>query len=129
MKTAAECECLRCGPKDYELVVIGVDETNGRYGEVSVRKCRRCRRRWLHYFAEYEGFAGSGRWIAGILPDESTIALTPENAVPLLNSLPWYVYGGSAFSSSPAGSRARGQAPADLTSGPGERVASPYDSV
>lgn len=106
-------------------MVVGVDETNGRYGDVSVLTCRGCRRRWLYYFAEYEAFTASGRWIRGILPDNHPLPLTPQNAVPILNTLPWYVYGGSAFPSCPRGSRARGNAPADLTALPGEFVPTP----
>jgi hypothetical protein len=99
---------------------IGVDETNARFGEVTVRTCRSCARRWLHYLAEYEAFTASGRWILGLLPADLPLPLTPANAVPLLNSLPWYQYGGSAFSIGQPGYRARGHAPADLMSGPGE---------
>lgn len=125
MTTTDQCECLRCGPKDCDKMVVGVDETHGRYGDVSVLTCRGCRRRWLYYFAEYEAFTASGRWILGILPDSHPLPLTPQNAVPILNTLPWYIYGGSAFHSSPPGRRARGNAPADLTSLPGEFVPAP----
>ena len=109
-------------------MVIGVDETNGRYGDVSVLTCRGCRRRWLHYFAEYEAFTGSGRWILGILPDDPPLLLNPQNAVPILNTLPWYIYGGSAFHLPPPGRRARGNAPADLVASPGEPVSFPEDT-
>lgn len=107
-------------------MVIGVDETNGRYGDVSVLTCRGCRGRWLYYFAEYEGFTASGRWILGLLPDDHPSPLTPQYAVTILNSLPWYIYGGSAFDSPPPGRRARGNAPADLTGPCPEPVPTPY---
>jgi hypothetical protein len=106
----------------YDMIVIGVDETNGRYGDVSVRTCGVCGRNWIHYFAEYEGFSRSGRWICGILPDNPLFPLTPQSAIPILNTLPWYIYGGSYFSSSPLGSRAKGNAPADLMSSPQEKL-------
>lgn len=107
-----ECECLSQGPDSFHEEYIGVDPTNGRYGDVEVRTCGLCERRWLHYRAEYEGFTRSGRWIVGILPDELPMPLTPENAVPILNSLPWYIYGGGFFFGSVA--RGNGKAPADL---------------
>jgi len=103
-------------------MVIGVDETNGRYGDVFVFTCGGCQRRWLYYFAEYEAFTASGRWILGILPDALPLPLTPENAVPILNTLPWYIYGGSYFHLPPPGRRARGNAPADISALPGEPV-------
>ena len=128
MNSFDNCECLRFGPANSDEVIIGVDETNGRYGDVSVRTCRHCERRWLYYFAEYESFTGSGRRIRGILPDPLPMSLTPENAIPILNTLPWYIYSGSAFFLPPPGRRARGNAPADLMSWPGEAVPSPYDN-
>lgn len=94
---AAECECLELGPRGYDAAFVGVDPTRGRFGDVSVRTCRACGRRWLHYHVEYEAFSGSGRWYLGLLPDGADAGLTPAAAVPLLESLPWHVYGGSYF--------------------------------
>jgi hypothetical protein len=51
--------------------------------------------------------------------------LTSENAVPILNTLPWYIYGGNAFYLPPPGRRARGNAPADFMARPGEPVPTP----
>jgi len=107
-----DCECLIQGPVRFHEEYVGVDPTNGRYGDVDVRTCGLCERRWLHYRAEYEGFTASGRWIVGILPDELPLPLTPENAVPILNSLPWYIYGGGFFFGNVG--RECGKAPADL---------------
>ncbi|MDI1315138.1 hypothetical protein [Prosthecobacter sp.] len=107
-----EC-CFEHGPGEFDAEVIGVDETNGRYGDVSVRTCRACGSRWLHYFAEYESFSRSGRWILGLLPDQLLLPLTALNAVPILDSLPWHYYGGSAFCS-PGPQRGTGEVPADL---------------
>ncbi len=106
-----DCVCLGGGPGIYEEKYIGVDPTNGRYGDVDLRTCRDCGRRWLHYRAEYEAFTASGRWIVGILPDELPMPLTPENAVPILNSLSWYIYGGGFYG---PGKRGTGNAPADF---------------
>lgn len=83
------------GPRSFAQAAVGVDETNGRYGDVTVRTCRACGRRWLHYHVEYEGFTGSGRWYAGVLPDGADASLTAGSAAALLESLPWHVYGGS----------------------------------
>jgi len=111
-----ECECLVGGPERYHEEYLGVDPTNGRYGDVDIRTCGGCGRRWLHYRAEYEAFTASGRWIVGILPDELPLPLTPTNAVPILNSLPWYIFGGGAFSLPWPGKRRSGNAPADFMS-------------
>jgi hypothetical protein len=110
------CECTVGGPERYVEERVGVDDTNGRYGDVDIRTCGDCGRRWLHYRAEYEAFTGSGRWIVGILPDELPMPLTPTNAVPILNSLPWYIFGGGAFSLPWPGRRSSGNAPADFMS-------------
>lgn len=97
--TPADCPCLARGPMrgTFDETPLGTDTTDGRYGDVSVRACRACGRRWLHYAVEYEAFTGSGRWYAGILPDGAETGLTPEGAAPLLESLPWHVHGGSYF--------------------------------
>jgi hypothetical protein len=91
------CECLALGPRSYDEAPVGIDQTRGRFGDVSVRTCRACGRHWLHYHVEYEAFSRSGHWFTGLLPDGADAALTPEAAVPLLERLPWYVYGGSYF--------------------------------
>ena len=95
----AECRCT--APPfdflDYDSELLGVDETNGRFGEVSVETCKACGAKWLRYFVEYEAFSESGRWYRGLVTAESLRSLTPELAVALLESLPWYFYGGSYF--------------------------------
>lgn len=110
-ENAETCDCLVNGPGNYDRKYIGDDPTNGRYGDVNLLTCSGCGRRWLHYRAEYEAFTGSGRWIVGLLPDELQMPLTPENAVPILNSLPWYIYGGGFYG---PGTRGSGNAPADF---------------
>ncbi len=97
---AAECACLRLGPAAYDEALVGVDPTGGRYGDVSIRICRACGRRWLLYRVEYEGFTGSGRWYMGVLPEGTDAAVRPDAAVALLESLPWHVYGGSYWGTS-----------------------------
>jgi len=94
-----ECRCVT--PPfhylDYETASLGVDETNGRYGEVTVETCKACGSIWLRYFVEYEFFKESGRWYRGRVTQELIESLKPEEALELLASLPWYFYGGSYF--------------------------------
>ena len=93
------CPCLALGPLPgtFDETYLGQDLTEGRYGDVSIRACRVCGRRWLRYFVEYEAFTASGRWYTGLLPEGAEAGLTPERAAPLLESLPWHVHGGSYF--------------------------------
>ena len=39
---------------------VGVDETEGRYAEVSIDECRERQLLWLRYAVEYESFSRSG---------------------------------------------------------------------
>lgn len=96
---ANECPCLALGPMpgSFDETSVGQDPTDGRYADVSIRACRLCGRLWLHYFVEHEAFTGSSRWYTGLLPAGAETGLTPERAVPLLESLPWHVHGGSYF--------------------------------
>jgi hypothetical protein len=110
--TLPACQCLELGPQSFDEAFVGVDETNGRFGEVSVRTCRACGRRWLHYLVEYEAFTGSGRWFTGLLPDGADAEIRPQEAVALLKQLPWHVHGGSYFGH--GGRRATGPPSADL---------------
>lgn len=73
----------------------GYDETNGRFGEVSILRCRTCRRFRLRYFVEYEGFSGSGRWGRGLIDEADIERTTPGNGIEHLHALPWFLYGGS----------------------------------
>jgi len=112
MSTERGCGCLKIGPRDYELAEVGVDETNGRYGEVTLRTCRGCGRIWLHYLVEYEAFSQSGRWYTAVISPDVAASLTPERAVPILEGLPWHVFGGSHFRST--GKRGTGPILVDL---------------
>ena len=84
---------------DYDSRSVGVDETNGRFGEVSVDTCKVCGQMWLHYLVEYESFSESGRWYRGPVTPEMVESLRPEQAPELLASLPWRFSGGSYFRS------------------------------
>lgn len=86
----------------FDVKFLGVDPTNGRYGEVTLETCRECGARWLCYAVAYEGFTGSGRWFRGLLdasPENENGDPTPEGAVAVLAALPWYLAGGSYFAS------------------------------
>jgi hypothetical protein len=95
----AECRCMipPFNFRDYVSEPLGIDHTNGRFGEVSVQTCKACGKQWLHYLVEYEAFSNSGRWYRGLVTRQMLLTLLPELAVALLESLPWYFYGGSYF--------------------------------
>lgn len=95
-----KCICLDFPqPFDhYEKVkFVGRDETNGRFGEVNLRRCLHCGRLWVHYFVEYEAYRASGRYYMGVITAEDAEALTAEAAVDCLNTLDWHLFGGSFF--------------------------------
>jgi hypothetical protein len=95
----AECRCMTppFDYRDFESERVGVDETKGRHGEVSIETCRHCGAKWLHYLVEYEAFSESGRWYRGLATPEMLRSLRPDGAVALLEGLPWHFYGGSYF--------------------------------
>ena len=45
----AVCRCMTppFDARDYDTEFLGVDETNGRFGEVSVETCKACGAGWL----------------------------------------------------------------------------------
>ena len=95
-----ECQCLT--PPSYnsnfsEQRLEGYDKTNGRYGEVLIDTCNLCGTKWLQYFVEYEAFTKSGRWYRGIITDEVSLTVIPENAMSILQGLDWWVCGGSYY--------------------------------
>jgi len=109
------CLCLDAplASNQYELIAhLGVDTTRGRYGEVTIRRCRHCGRWWIHYHVEYEAYSGSGRTFMGLITPHAAETLRPEAAVSYLNSLDWHLYSGSYFGGK-AG-RTRGPVQVDL---------------
>ncbi len=64
--------------KDYDCELLGIDETNDRFGQVSVQTCQACGRKWVHYFVEYEAFSNSGRWYRGPVTPEMQLSLRPN---------------------------------------------------
>ena len=94
------CECLD-EPilfNQYDVVKhLGIDEINGRFGEVELWQCKKCRRFWLHYLVEYEAFKGSGRYFMGLITQEVANSLPANKAIEYLENLEWHLYGGSYF--------------------------------
>jgi len=82
---------------DFSLMVLGVDTTNGRYGDVKVEVCRQCKTSWLSYLVEYEAFPNSARWYRGIIEKDDIESMSPEKAPQYLEGLAWYFVGGSHF--------------------------------
>ncbi len=85
---------------NFDSLSMGIDETNGRFAEVSIETCKQCGRRWLRYFVEYEAFSRSGRWYRGLITDEMAERVTPATAVSILQNLETRFCGGSYFNSS-----------------------------
>src|SRR5262245_62183010 len=95
------CRCMTppLDFRDYDKTFVGVDETHGRYGDVTIERCKHCGALWLHYLVEYESHSRSGRWYRGIVTTEVAKTVRPEAAVAVLQSLPWRLAGGSYFES------------------------------
>ena len=110
--TECRCHTPPFDDRDYVSAPIGIDTTNGRFGDVSIETCKHCGARWLHYLVEYEAFTKSGRWYRGLMTPELQRTVTAQNAVAVIESLPWYFYGGSYFEST--GRKGSGPARVDL---------------
>ncbi len=101
-RTAASCHCLTPPFRytDFERKSLGVDQTKGRFAEVSVDTCRACAQKFLHYQYELEGISRSGRWYRAPVCTVELRNLLPEAAPAILATRPWYYFGGSYFESS-----------------------------
>lgn len=82
---------------DYERVGLGMDDSNGTHADVALETCKHCGAIWLTYHFEYEHLTASGRWYRGIISPEVPRSVTPETALAMLESMPWWLYGGSFF--------------------------------
>jgi hypothetical protein len=91
---------------------LGIDERNGRFGQVTLHQCRACGARWLHYLVEYEAFSRSGRWFCGRLDDATVDTVSASNAIGTLARLGWYWAGGSYFGGEVG--KSSGPVPVDL---------------
>ena len=95
------CRCL-CPPfhyTDYDSCHVGVDETEGRYADVSVERCNRCGQRWLRYHYEVEAYPRSGRWYQVAISEAEAVAVTATTAVAMMCRHRWHFRGGSYFNS------------------------------
>jgi hypothetical protein len=99
--TGCACEQGTARFTQFESRNVGCDETEGRFADVTLERCKTCRRLWLRYLVEYEAFSRSGRWARGLISEADAAAITPETAVAHLNGLQWYLYGGSYFDGIP----------------------------
>jgi len=96
------CVCMRppFHYSDFQSVALGVDSTDGRFGDVSFEQCKHCQSIWLRYFMEIEAYEKSGRWYRGLIESEQRAGINPTNALSHLENLKWYFYGGSYFGTS-----------------------------
>jgi|GEM_PF-726678 len=94
------CACTESNYNHENFVItsVGIDQTGGRYGEVSLQQCKICQRNWLHYFYESASISKSGRWYRTIISDKNATEIDPEKAITLLEKSNWYLYGGSYYS-------------------------------
>jgi GTP pyrophosphokinase len=94
---AENCTCFEPDSfrDDFDRTVLGLDRARGRLGEVSLDRCRRCGRIWLHYFVDYPDVPDSSRWYRGLMTSDVARGITPERAVAMLESLPWRLQGGA----------------------------------
>jgi hypothetical protein len=97
---------------DYTVSYIGVDETNGRFAEITLQTCIHCSTKWLIYLAEFEGISKSGRWYRGVITEKELKNIEPEEVVAYLEGLDWFIFGGSYFSST--GMYGKGNVQTDL---------------
>lgn len=95
--TGCVCEQGNASFKEFESRPLGCDESDGRYADVTLNRCRTCSRVWLRYMVEYEAFSRSGRWARGLISERAAEEMTPELAIDHLHGLDWYLYGGSYF--------------------------------
>lgn len=91
--TGCVCEQGSARFSQFETQGVGCDETEGRFADVTLNRCRSCGRLWLRYLVEYEAL----RWARGLIGEEAAQSITPQAAVDHLNGLEWYLYGGSYF--------------------------------
>jgi hypothetical protein len=83
-------------PHDLQTRAVGSDSN---YGEVSVFRCIRCGRCWLHYLVEYEYLTAAGRWLEGEISPQAAASLKADDAVGLFDKMEWFHCSGSAFGS------------------------------
>lgn len=67
----AACYCRQVGPSSARVTVrrIGIDDTEGRRGEVAIWTCRSCSARWLQYAARYGAGHNGEKTYIGLIPE------------------------------------------------------------
>ncbi|MCA0358927.1 MAG: hypothetical protein LCH78_19110 [Proteobacteria bacterium] len=53
--TGCACEQGSARFTQFDTKPLGCDETEGRFADVTLNRCRACHRLWLRYLVEYEG--------------------------------------------------------------------------
>jgi hypothetical protein len=94
------CACIELGPRRPDVVeerYVGQDPTEGRFADVTVRKCARCHRLWLRYQYEFEAFTASGRWAEAPIDEATAATMTATSAHRYIHMAPWRIIGGSYF--------------------------------
>lgn len=99
--TPSDCICHKppFSYLNYDTIELGIDKTNGRFGEVNLQTCKHCGTQWLNYFIENEGFSSNIKWFKAIIIEDMIPFITPENAISYLEKREWYFYGGSYYGS------------------------------
>jgi GTP pyrophosphokinase len=97
---AEDCTCFE--PEsfrdDFERTVLGLDRTDAHaLAEVSLDRCRRCGRVWLHYFVEHPDQEESSRWYRAPITGQAEQEVTPQTARVVLEALPWRLQGGAYY--------------------------------
>ncbi len=96
MEEDPHCVCAggKFGGDHIERTELGSDE---HHGEVTLMRCRVCRRLWLHYYYINDFFTASGRWYHGLVSPELEPEIKLETAYDIFSRLEWYWCGGSFF--------------------------------
>ena len=99
--TRVPCRCLdpECASDAFHETDLGVDHSDRGVAIVSLFDCRFCSHRWLHYAQGKETWTQAKRWYRGPISTYQSKLVTPDNALSLLASLPWYFFGGEDFDS------------------------------
>ena len=106
--TCFEPESFRDG---FERTVLGHVRRSDALAEVSLDRCGRCARVWLHYFVEHPEVPESSRWYRAPVTAAMAEGLVPQRAAALLESLPWRLQGGAFHGR--RGRRVSGPSPLD----------------
>ena len=91
----AECQVGATYEAFEDVRSVGIDETEGRFADVVIERCRSCGAHWVRYYVEYEAFSRSGRWARGWIEPEHAQTIPAEDVTQYLASLESFAYGGS----------------------------------